>query len=715
MKLSKKIYGDAQLSPAIPAWLLVNGFFFYLIALYYLNIPTSKSTSFIFFGVTSFWLISSLILAKPPRRFSASDMFFLLYVLVLLSWIGAEFILGKELPEFLRYLPFFVILPYVAGRFFNAADIRLFIGTIIFFMVLAIPLVWLQSLSIRDLGSHTWNQGFQTWFFGYPHGSLLAGNAIALGQVALVAMLLELSPTTKQSRWVSVGLIVIGFSAALLTITNARGFLLASLMVNAILLISAKSCDRRLRVLKSATIIFPTLLAIAASPSTRDFMAFGMHGAMAEFQQPYPLNPINEQKPQPEIAVASNDKCAMLFGDATHQGNSASARVSLWFDSFHIILHAPFLGVGPGQFKQYSCTSYPHSTILHVFSELGLLGAIPFLCLMVFTVTNLRKKPQLSSLEKGTLPLLAIFILTCLTDQIYGNYFQAGMFFLLCGIGADFFKNASERKKMDFPKITVVTPSFNQGMYLERTIRSVLDQNYPNLEYIIVDGGSTDNSVEIIRRYADRLAWWVSEPDKGQTDAINKGLRRATGEWVAWQNSDDIYYPGVFDDVATTAAKHPDVGLIIGNMMLIDKNDRIYRDICYVKPTYNGLLAEGMVLTNQSAFWRRKVHEEIGFMAEDLHYSFDYEWFLRLTKHVKAAHVNRIWGALRLYGETKTSLNAQRFQEENQKILAGHEISLWKKRFFKLRRIILMLGNGQFRYVLRGIIYRVGGQKRGFC
>lgn len=262
----------------------------------------------------------------------------------------------------------------------------------------------------------------------------------------------------------------------------------------------------------------------------------------------------------------------------------------------------------------------------------------------------------------------------------------------------------------DWPRITVVTPSFNQARYLERTIRSVLDQGYPNLEYIIVDGGSTDGSVDIIRRYADRLAWWVSEPDRGQTDAINKGLHRATGEWVAWQNSDDIYYPGVFHDLARAAKKYPKAGLIIGDMMLIDEQDRPLRDIRYVKPSYGALLAEGMLLTNQAAFWRRKVHEEIGLMTENLHCAFDYEWFLRLTKHAEGAHVARIWGALRLHADAKTSLMAQRFSEENRQILAGREMPAWQKKLYKLRRMAMMLGSGQVGYVLRGLLRRARGQ-----
>lgn len=266
----------------------------------------------------------------------------------------------------------------------------------------------------------------------------------------------------------------------------------------------------------------------------------------------------------------------------------------------------------------------------------------------------------------------------------------------------------------ELPRITVVTPSFNQAAYLERTLRSVLDQDYPNLEYIVVDGGSTDGSVDIIRRYEKRLAWWVSEPDRGQTDAINKGLRRATGEWVAWQNSDDIYYPGAFHDMAKAAAKNPQAGLIIGDMMLIDEHDVALRDIRYVKPNYKALLAEGMLIANQAAFWRRSLQDEFGLLDEKYHCSFDYEWFLRLTRSTKSVHVNHIWGALRLHGETKTSQLTTRFQEENDAIIGGQKLAAWQKKMYKLRRIALMLGRGQFFYVTRGFLRHLrrpgGGQ-----
>ncbi len=256
----------------------------------------------------------------------------------------------------------------------------------------------------------------------------------------------------------------------------------------------------------------------------------------------------------------------------------------------------------------------------------------------------------------------------------------------------------------DLPRITIVTPSFNQAEFLERTIRSVLDQGYPNLEYIIVDGGSTDGSVEIIRKYADRLAYWVSEPDRGQSHAINKGLQRATGEWVGWQNSDDVYFPGTFAQLAKAARRWPRAGLIIGDMQLIDEQDKLIRDLRYVRPTYASLLAEGMVLANQAAFWRCGLHERIGWLDEALHYGFDYEWFLRvLQTGDHARHVPRFWGALRYHDATKTSCSQSGFAEEFCVILDGRVLPGWKKRLYRARRLLLTLGYGHFGYVLRGI------------
>ncbi len=256
---------------------------------------------------------------------------------------------------------------------------------------------------------------------------------------------------------------------------------------------------------------------------------------------------------------------------------------------------------------------------------------------------------------------------------------------------------------MQTPKISVITPSFNQAAYLERTIRSVLDQGYPNIEYIIIDGGSTDGSIDIIRKYADRLTYWISEPDRGQAHAINKGLQRATGEWVAWQNSDDIFYSDAFSQLAQMAAKKPDIDLIIGNMNLIDKDDVLLRDMKYVRPTYHSMLAEGMVLVNQAAFWKRDVHSQIGFLDEALDCAFDVEWFLRLLQHKrKSVHVPSTWGALRLHDETKASNRQHVFQVEIQKILEGRELPTWQVRLFQLRRMVLMLKDGEISYVLRG-------------
>jgi glycosyltransferase involved in cell wall biosynthesis len=254
------------------------------------------------------------------------------------------------------------------------------------------------------------------------------------------------------------------------------------------------------------------------------------------------------------------------------------------------------------------------------------------------------------------------------------------------------------------PKITVITPNLNHGHFLEKTILSVLNQNYPNLEYIITDGGSTDGSLEIIKKYEDKLAWWVSKKDGGQTHAINEGLRRATGTWVGWQNSGDIYLKNTLNDLSLEIKKNHDAGLITGDVNLIDDQGRIIRDIRYVKATYKSILAEGMIVTNQSAFWLRDIHNKIGFLDERYQYSFDLEWFIRLLKHTKAKHINKIWGALRIHQDSKSSLFDERFKQEKELIFRGIELSYLEKILFKFRRFFLMIQAGHWRYALRGVV-----------
>jgi glycosyltransferase involved in cell wall biosynthesis len=188
------------------------------------------------------------------------------------------------------------------------------------------------------------------------------------------------------------------------------------------------------------------------------------------------------------------------------------------------------------------------------------------------------------------------------------------------------------------PKLSVITPSLNQGAYIERTISSVLDQGYENLEYLIVDGGSDDATVEIIRRYEDRVAWWVSEADDGQTDAINKGLKRATGDIVAYINSDDYYLPGAFD--TAVAALEESEALWLAGAARFEDAERGLIEVWRPQPPQ---AAESAIAGRQwwmlapwsvpqpATFWRREVFDEFGLFRLDMHHAFDTEHSLRLA------------------------------------------------------------------------------------
>ena len=208
---------------------------------------------------------------------------------------------------------------------------------------------------------------------------------------------------------------------------------------------------------------------------------------------------------------------------------------------------------------------------------------------------------------------------------------------------------------MNLPKITIITPSYNQGEFLEDTFRSVLDQKYPNLEYFVVDGGSKDNSVDIIKQYAQHFDWWVSEKDRGQSHAINKGLERATGDLVIWLNSDDFFYPGALNYVSQAWLAHPDAGLFIGNGTLADRQGRRVRR--YSKTLawdYDILLRGANYVLQPSTFLARRVFQEQGLIDENITYGMDLELWLRVGNKYPVVTIDEELAAFRWYEEVKS-------------------------------------------------------------
>jgi len=239
------------------------------------------------------------------------------------------------------------------------------------------------------------------------------------------------------------------------------------------------------------------------------------------------------------------------------------------------------------------------------------------------------------------------------------------------------------------PKISIVTPSYNQAKYLEETILSIINQNYPNLEYIIIDGGSTDNSVEIIKKYEKHLAYWISEKDKGQSDAINKGFRIATGEIICWLNSDDILIEGALDKVVKCFKDNKELDLVNGNLLLIDENSKILSNHFILKQK-NWYAKNGIYYVSQpSMFWKRKIFDTIGLLREDFHASMDTEFLIRIFKNrFNIGHIEKILAGFRMHGTSKSSagwenLDYLRDLKELQK-LYGNGYGGKPKLFFKL-------------------------------
>lgn len=204
------------------------------------------------------------------------------------------------------------------------------------------------------------------------------------------------------------------------------------------------------------------------------------------------------------------------------------------------------------------------------------------------------------------------------------------------------------------PLVTIITPSFNQAPYLEDTILSVLTQDYPNIEYFIVDGGSTDGSLEIIKKYANQITDWVSEPDKGQTDAINKGFSMANGEVLAWINSDDTYYPHAVKEAVDFLRSHPEVGLVYGDTNFIDSNGRIIGRFNAQQTSYRRLRRGGVYIPQQSSFFLADIWKEVGPLDPDFYFAMDYDLWVRIAKEREIAYVPKLWANFRLHDDAKS-------------------------------------------------------------
>jgi glycosyltransferase involved in cell wall biosynthesis len=239
------------------------------------------------------------------------------------------------------------------------------------------------------------------------------------------------------------------------------------------------------------------------------------------------------------------------------------------------------------------------------------------------------------------------------------------------------------------PFVSIITPSFNQARFLEETIRSVLEQDYPRIEYIIVDGGSTDGSLDIIQRYAPRLAWWVSENDQGQTDAINKGFAHATGDILAWLNSDDTYLPGAISEAVAFMTAHPDIAMVYGDANLVDETGNILGRFPARQTDLRRMLRGSVHIPQQTTFFWANLWQQVGPLDPTFYFAMDYDLWVRLAKIAPLVYTPRMWANFRLHGAGKSIARDDRCYPEMLRVYrreCGNRLSWLAARWY-LRRL----------------------------
>lgn len=219
----------------------------------------------------------------------------------------------------------------------------------------------------------------------------------------------------------------------------------------------------------------------------------------------------------------------------------------------------------------------------------------------------------------------------------------------------------------NLPKISIVTVSYNQGQFIEDNILSVINQNYPNIEHIIIDAGSTDDTLDILKKY-DKHLNWVSEPDKGQSDGLNKGFKKATGEIIGWFNSDDRVASGALYKVAHYFTQNPDEVAVVGDQIIIDEEGSVVKTIKSRSYSFDYLLNHAKGITQNSTFFKRAVFEQTGYLHEDIHYAMDRDLFIRIAKIKTMPYLAESLGEFRIQKEAKTAQGSYYFARDLLKI-----------------------------------------------
>src|SRR5512145_991391 len=251
--------------------------------------------------------------------------------------------------------------------------------------------------------------------------------------------------------------------------------------------------------------------------------------------------------------------------------------------------------------------------------------------------------------------------------------------------------------------VSIITPSYNQALFLEQTIQSVLEQDYPHIEYIVVDGGSTDNSAEIIKKYADRLAYWISERDSGQAEAINKGIARANGEILAWLNSDDYYMRNTVSVAVRCFEQNPDVVMMYGDMLAVDGEGQTINVLKYKQLSLEDLLCF-QIIGQPSVFFRRSALDKIGLLDPSFHFMLDHHLWIRLAQQGRILHIPQVWSAARYHPQAKNRARAAEFGREAFRVLewAKKEPGLAEKVSRVRRRALASAHRYDSRYLLDG-------------